>query len=103
MPPSGEDLIEADKNFHRTFFELLGSQLLSNPPGALRDAYCTLHISIDIGIKDESNLHLAEITQASRDPFEEVKAGNKSLASELLNRHFDGFREQLASFNASEF
>lgn len=29
----GEDFIEADKNFYRTFFELLGSQLLSNPPG----------------------------------------------------------------------
>lgn len=60
LAPVGEDFIETDKNFHRTYFELLASQLLSNPPGALRDAYCTLHISI--GVKDESNLHLAEIT-----------------------------------------
>ena len=44
----GEDFIEADKDFHRTFFELLGSQLLSNPPGAFRDAYYTLHTSIGI-------------------------------------------------------
>lgn len=60
----GEDFFETDKNLPRTFFELLDSQLLSNPLGALQDAYCTLHISIGIGIgiKDESNLHLAKTT-----------------------------------------
>ena len=100
LAAAGENFIEADKDFHRILFESLDNQLLSNLLGVFWDVYRTLHTSI--GSTPKSKFHLAETAQAHRDLFDAVKAGNKTLASELLNRHFDGFREQLASFNASE-
>ena len=94
LAANGQNFVEADKNFHRTLFEPLNNELLSNLLGVFWDVYRSIHQSMDTA--ESSRSHLAETAHSHRELLEAVRAGDKALASDLLSSHFDGIREQLA-------
>lgn len=88
----GEPFTEADAEFHRLLFEPLGNELLMNLMDVFWKVYRKIHV--EIGIEEA---RLVETAAQHRSIHDAVAAKDKALASELLNRHFDGIRAKIAS------
>ncbi|WP_026556826.1 FadR/GntR family transcriptional regulator [Arthrobacter sp. 35W] len=91
LAAKGENFTEADAEFHSLLFEPLANDLLANLMGVFWKVYRKIHAEIDAGDPD-----LLAIAAVHRAIFTAVKAGDKILAAELLNRHFDGIRNRIA-------
>ena len=91
LAAQGENFTEADAEFHSRLFEPLANDLLSN----LMDVFWKVYRKIHVEIGAESN-DLMATASIHREIYKAVLAKDKPLASELLNRHFDGIRRRIS-------
>lgn len=91
LAASGENFVAADAEFHRRLFEPLNNELLINLMGVFWKVYRKIHVEIGAGNED-----LVKTAATHRDIYTAVAAGDKPLAAELLNRHFDGIRRRIS-------
>ncbi|WP_329609274.1 FadR/GntR family transcriptional regulator [Arthrobacter sp. ATA002] len=91
LADQGRALAAVDSEFHRQLFEPLGNELLTHLMSVFWDVYSRIHA--EAGMKAAS-LHAT--ARMHREIFEAVRAGNRPLASERINSHFDGIREAIA-------
>ncbi len=92
LADQGQALAAVDSEFHRQLFEPLGNELLTHLMSVFWDVYSRIHA--ESGMKTAS-LHATALTH--REIFDAVKSGDKALASERINSHFDGIREAIAA------
>ena len=88
---SGESFVEADAEFHRRLFAPLNNDLLLSLLGVFWNVYRRLHIELggaEPGLLETAALH--------RGIYEAVAAGDKVLAAQRLNGHFDGIRDRIS-------
>jgi DNA-binding FadR family transcriptional regulator len=109
---AGENLVEADDEFHRALFEPLNNELLVSLLGVFWRVYGRLHLelrrletgvvepgaavpgSVAFGAAEEAGL--LETVAAHRGIYEAVASGDKVLAARRLNTHFDRMRRRIA-------
>ena len=87
---AGEAFVEADAEFHRRLFEPLNNALLISLLAVFWKVYRQIHVEVGAGAED-----LAAVAAAHRRIYEAVAEGDKALAAERLNRHFDGIRNRI--------
>lgn len=92
LAAAGENFVEADAEFHRRLFEPLNNELLINLLAVFWKVYRQIHVETGAGTEG-----LMEIAEIHRTIYDAVAAGDKALASELLNRHFDGIRQRISA------
>ncbi|WP_231712030.1 FadR/GntR family transcriptional regulator [Arthrobacter sp. zg-Y820] len=90
LADQGQALAAVDSEFHRQLFEPLDNELLTHLLSVFWDVYSRIHA--EAGMKAGS-LHAT--AQMHREIFEAVSAGDRTLASERINNHFDGIREAI--------
>ncbi|MEE1621592.1 FadR/GntR family transcriptional regulator [Zafaria sp. J156] len=97
---AGENFVAADQEFHRLLFSCLENELLTNLLGVFWQVYRTIHDAVGTGAVADSDggEDLRDTARIHRDILDAVTARDKPLASELMNRHFDGIRGRLAVF-----
>jgi DNA-binding FadR family transcriptional regulator len=91
LAAAGEAFVEADAEFHRRLFEPLNNDLLVNLLGVFWKVYRRIHLELGAGAED-----LMETAAIHRRIYESVADGDKVLAAERLNRHFDGIRHRIS-------
>ncbi len=91
LAAAGENFVAADAEFHRRLFEPLNNELLINLMGVFWKVYRKIHVEIGAGNED-----LVKTAAIHRNIYAAVAAGDKVLAAELLNRHFDGIRRRIS-------
>jgi DNA-binding FadR family transcriptional regulator len=91
----GEPLFAHDAEFHRRLFAPLRNDLLMNLMDVFWKVYRQIHLELGPGPVD-----LLQQVRDHREIYEAVAAGNKPLASERLQRHFDGIRGKLRAVAA---
>jgi DNA-binding FadR family transcriptional regulator len=91
LAAEGEAFVEADAEFHRRLFEPLNNDLLVNLLGVFWKVYRQIHLELGTGAED-----LMETAAVHRRIYESVADGDKVLAAERLNRHFDGIRHRIS-------
>jgi DNA-binding FadR family transcriptional regulator len=87
---AGEPLAELDAEFHRSLYAPLNNELLINLMDVFWNVYRQIHQALGSGpvnLPDQARVH--------REIYEAVASKNKTLASERLQRHFDGIRQKL--------
>lgn len=94
----GQTFVEVDQEFHRLLFSCLENELLTNLLGVFWQVYRSIHDAIDAADNGSPLVGLAETAKIHRDILEAVRSRDKVLAAELMHRHFDGIRSQLAAF-----
>lgn len=87
---AGEALAELDAEFHRGLYAPLNNELLINLMDVFWKVYRQIHQALGTG-----PVNLPEQARMHREIYEAVAEKNKSLASERLQRHFDGIRQKL--------
>ncbi|MGG5172711.1 FadR/GntR family transcriptional regulator [Pseudarthrobacter sp. J1738] len=87
---AGENFVEADAEFHHRLFEPLNNELLINLMGVFWKVYRKIHTEVGAGKSGREDLK--ETAKIHREIYVAVAEGDKALASERLNRHFDGIR-----------
>lgn len=92
----GENFAEADMDFHSSLFDPLGNDLLTKLMDVFRKVCRKIHLEIGDG-----SLDLAAHAAVHREIYRAVECGDKALAAELLNRHFDGIRQRISAVAAS--
>ena len=85
---AGVNFVEADAEFHRRLFEPLNNALLISLLGVFWQVYRRLHL--ELGGAD--GVHLPDAAALHRGIYDAVSTGDKVLAAQLLNGHFDGIR-----------
>ena len=90
LAAAGEAFVEADAEFHRRLFEPLNNALLISLLAVFWKVYRQIHVEVGAGAED-----LAAVAAAHRRIYEAVAEGDKALAAERLNRHFDGIRNRI--------
>lgn len=86
----GEDISDAEEEFHRRLFRPLGNELLTNLVDVFRD--------IDLRIQHDDGGARGDPKAAAalhRRLFQAVVDGDKAAAVDRLGRHFDGFRDRI--------
>jgi DNA-binding FadR family transcriptional regulator len=109
---AGETLVEADAEFHRRLFEPLNNELLVSLLGVFWTVYRRLQLElggiesgavepggvepgrIESGAAEEAGL--LETAAVHRGIYEAVAGGDKVLAAQRLNGHFDGIRGRIS-------
>jgi DNA-binding FadR family transcriptional regulator len=91
LAAAGRNFIEADAEFHARLFEPLANELLLNLMEVFWKVYRKIHLEIGTGAED-----LKATAGMHREIFQAVAARDKALASERLNRHFDGIRARIS-------
>lgn len=91
LAAAGETFVEADAEFHRRLFEPLNNDLLVSLLGVFWKVYRQIHLELGTGAED-----LMETAVIHRRIYESVADGDKVLAAERLNRHFDGIRHRIS-------
>lgn len=91
LAAAGEAFVEADAEFHRRLFEPLNNALLVNLLAVFWKVYRQIHLEVGPGAED-----LTETAAMHRGIYEAVANGDKALAAERLNRHFDGIRHRIS-------
>lgn len=109
---AGENFVEADAEFHRRLFEPLDNELLASLLGVFWKVYRRLHVelggvepgaaelravepgSVALGAAEEAGL--LETAAVHRGIYEAVASGDKVLAAQRLNGHFDGMRARIS-------
>jgi DNA-binding FadR family transcriptional regulator len=92
----GEPLAEHDAEFHRRLYAPLNNELLINLMDVFWQVYRQIHEALGSG-----PVNLEEQVQIHWDIYEAVAGKDKALASERLQRHFDGIRLKLKDVAAS--
>lgn len=87
---NGGPLARHDAEFHRRLFAPLNNELLMNLMDVFWKVYREIHQELGPG-----PVNLSEQVTAHGEIFDAVAAGNKVLAAERLQRHFDGIRGKL--------
>jgi DNA-binding FadR family transcriptional regulator len=85
-----ELLVEHDAEFHRRLYAPLNNELLINLMDVFWQVYRQIHEALGSG-----PVNLEEQVQMHWDIYDAVAARDKALASERLQRHFDGIRRKL--------
>lgn len=86
----GEALAEHDAEFHRRLYAPLNNELLINLMDVFWQVYRQIHEALGSGpvnLEDQARVHW--------DIYDAVEKKDKALASERLQRHFDGIRLKL--------
>ncbi|MFJ7749023.1 FadR/GntR family transcriptional regulator [Arthrobacter sp. NPDC097144] len=91
LADEGRPLAGVDSEFHRQLFAPLDNELLTHLMSVFWDVYSQIHAAA--GMK-AANLHSTALRH--REIYEAVRSGDKALASDRLNSHFDGIREAIA-------
>jgi DNA-binding FadR family transcriptional regulator len=111
---SGEHFVEAGAEFHRRLFEPLNNELLLGLMGVFWKIYRGIQIELggtpgtgagggpDGGPGAADAAELAALAGLHRGIFEAVSSGDKTVAAELLSRHFDGIRRRITEAIAVE-
>ncbi|MFJ5862443.1 FadR/GntR family transcriptional regulator [Pseudarthrobacter sp. NPDC092439] len=86
----GRPLAGHDAEFHRCLYAPLGNQVLNSLMDVLWQVHRQIHQALGSGRGNPE-----EQAQAYRDIYEAVANRDKALASERLQRHFDGIRREL--------
>lgn len=89
---SGQHFVEADAEFHRRLFEPLNNELLISLMGVFWKVYRRLHV--ELGGADTEDLR--EAAARHREIYEAVASGDKVLAADRLNAHFEDIRRRIA-------
>ena len=92
----GEPLAAHDAEFHRRLYAPLNNELLINLMDVFWQVYRQIHEALGSG-----PVNLEEQVQIHWDIYEAVAGRDKALASERLQRHFDGIRLKLKDVAAS--
>ncbi len=87
----GESFTDADARFHSLLFEPLVNDLLTSLMDVFWKVYRKIHVEIGADTGD-----LTATAAVHRGIYNAVAQKDKPLASELLNRHFDGIRQRIA-------
>jgi DNA-binding FadR family transcriptional regulator len=87
---NGEALAEHDAEFHRRLYAPLNNELLINLMDVFWQVYRQIHQALGSG-----PVNLEEQARVHWDIYEAVEKKDKALASERLQRHFDGIRLKL--------
>lgn len=90
LAAAGQTFVEADAEFHRRLFEPLNNALLVSLLGVFWKVYRQINVEVGAGAED-----LTETAAVHRGIYEAVSGGDKALAAERLNRHFDGIRHRI--------
>ena len=101
---AGENFVEADAEFHRRLFEPLNNELLVSLLGVFWKVYRRLHRELGSGAVEPGGVEmgageeagLLETAAVHRGIYEAVASGDKVLAAQLLNGHFDGMRGRIS-------
>lgn len=91
----GEPLASHDAEFHRRLFAPLRNELLMNLMDVFWKVYRQIHRELGPAPVD-----LAQQVRDHWEIYDAVAAGDKALASERLQRHFDGIRGKLRTVAA---
>lgn len=99
---AGENYVEADAEFHRRLFEPLNNELLVSLLGVFWKVYRRLQLElggvepgvVEFGAAEEAGL--LEAAAVHRGIYEAVASGDKVLAAQRLNGHFDGIRKRIS-------
>jgi DNA-binding FadR family transcriptional regulator len=86
----GESLAEHDAEFHRRLYAPLNNELLINLMDVFWQVYRQIHEALGSG-----PVNLEEQVRIHWEIYEAVESRDKALASERLQRHFDGIRLKL--------
>ncbi|WP_066288240.1 FadR/GntR family transcriptional regulator [Arthrobacter sp. B6] len=86
----GEPLAEHDAEFHRRLYAPLNNELLINLMDVFWQVYRQIHEALGSG-----PVNLEEQARVHWDIYDAVEKKDKALASERLQRHFDGIRLKL--------
>ncbi|MDQ1054484.1 DNA-binding FadR family transcriptional regulator [Arthrobacter sp. SORGH_AS 212] len=92
----GESLVEHDAEFHRRLYAPLNNELLINLMDVFWQVYRQIHEALGSG-----PVNLEEQARIHWEIYEAVEARDKALASERLQRHFDGIRLKLKDVAAA--
>ncbi|BCW69087.1 FadR/GntR family transcriptional regulator [Arthrobacter sp. NicSoilB8] len=87
---SGQAFAELDAEFHRGLYAPLNNELLIDLMDVFWKVYRQIHQALGSGPVD-----LPELARVHREIYEAVADKDKTLASERLQRHFDGIRQKL--------
>lgn len=90
LAAAGEPFVEADAEFHRRLFEPLNNSLLVSLLAVFWKVYRQINLEVGAGAED-----LQETAALHRQIYAAVVGGDKALAAERLNRHFDGIRDRI--------
>ena len=99
---AGENFVEADADFHRRLFEPLNNELLVSLLGAFWKVYRRIHLELrglepgGLGPGAAEDAGLLETAAVHRGIYEAVASGDKVLAAQRLNSHFDGIRGRIS-------
>ncbi|MCB5283466.1 FCD domain-containing protein [Arthrobacter sp. AL08] len=93
---AGEPLAELDAEFHRRLYAPLNNELLINLMDVFWKVYRQIHQALGSGPVD-----LGDQARVHWEIFQAVVDKDKPLASERLQRHFDGIRRKLKDVAAS--
>lgn len=88
----GANFVEADAEFHRRLFEPLNNELLVSLLGVFWQVYRRLHVELG----GAEGVDLREAAALHRGIYEAVSTGDKALAAQRLNGHFDGIRLRIS-------
>lgn len=99
---AGENFVEADAEFHRRLFEPINNDLLVSLLGAFWKVCRRLHLelgglvagAVELGAARETGL--LETAAVHRGIYEAVASGDKVLAAQRLDSHFDGIRGRIS-------
>ncbi len=110
---AGENFVEADAEFHRRLFEPLNNELLVSLLGVFWTVYRRLQLelggiesggvepgAVELGAVESGaavEAGLLETAAVHRGIYEAVASGDKVLAAQRLNGHFDGIRGRIAA------
>lgn len=90
---AGANFVEADAEFHRRLFEPLNNALLVSLLGVFRQVYRRLHLELGaVEPGGAGGVDLLETAALHRGIYDAVSTGDKVLAAQRLNGHFDGIR-----------
>lgn len=92
----GELLAEHDAEFHRRLYAPLNNELLINLMDVFWQVYRQIHEALGPG-----PVNLEQQAKIHWDIYEAVANRDKALASERLQRHFDGIRQKLKDVAAA--
>ncbi|MEK0155043.1 FadR/GntR family transcriptional regulator [Arthrobacter oryzae] len=90
LAAAGQTFVEADAEFHRLLFEPLNNALLVSLLAVFWRVYRQINLEVGAGTED-----LTETAAAHRRIYDAVAGGDKALAAERLNHHFDGIRHRI--------
>lgn len=89
---AGETFVEADAQFHRRLFEPLNNELLLS----LLDVFWQVYRRLYVELGGAEGVDLLAAAAMHRGIYDAVSTGDRVLAAQRLNAHFDGIRLRIS-------